>query len=273
MPDNADYYKTLGIAEDASEKQIKDAYRRLAFQYHPDRNPDTQSSAKMRAVNEAYAVLSNPAKRRDYDAVRRQFGSDAYSRFRSAYTESDIYKGSDIHRVFEEMAASFGFRSFEEIFKEAYGKGYGSFEFKRPGFSARGFVFTGGPRKGRSARVGNPPVFAEKVSRYFIKKFTGVDLPERGADVRETLELTPQEARDGGFRPFFYRKKAKKLMVNVPPGLKEGRLIRLAGMGDEGKGGGTPGDLYLRVKIRKQLREKIKGFLDSLRGRVGFPRP
>jgi len=268
-----DYYKILDVSESASEKQIKAAYRRLAFQYHPDRNQDPESSAKMKEINEAYAVLSNPNKRRDYDAVRRQFGSAAYGRFRSAYTENDIFRGSDINRIFEEMAGAFGFRGFEEIFKEAYGEGYRGFEFRRPGFTARGFLFTGRPRQHRVTQAGKPPFFAEKLSRYLFRKFTGVELPEQGADVIETIELTPQEARDGGPYPFFYRTKSKKLVVNVPPKLREGQRIRLAGMGEEGKGGGNPGDLYLKVKIRKPLREKVKSFLASLKNQIDLPKP
>ena len=267
-----DYYRILGVSEDASEKQIKEAYRRLAFQYHPDRNQDPASSGKMRAINEAYAVLSNPNKRRDYDTAKRQFGSAAYDRFRSTYTENDIFRGSDINRIFEEMAAAFGFRGFEEVFKEAYGEGYRSFEFKGPGLTAKGFIFTGRPRKNWNAQVGKPPLLAEKLSRYLLRKFASVELPERGADVIETIQLTPQEASDGGPYPFFYRKKSKKLVVNVPPRLREGQRIRLAAMGEDGKGRGNPGDLYLKVKIQKPLLERMKGLLSSLRNQINLLR-
>lgn len=268
-----DYYKILEISENASEKQVKEAYRRLAFQYHPDRNQNPDSSTKMKAINEAYAVLSNPNKRREYDAVRRQFGSAAYGRFRSTYTENDIFRGSDINRIFEEMAGAFGFRGFEEIFKEAYGEGYRHFEFRKPGFTARGFVFTGIPRKRRDTEAGKPPLFAEKLSRYLFRKFTGVELPERGGDVVENIELTPQEAREGGPYPFFYRKKSKKLVVNIPPRLREGQRIRLEGMGEDGKGGGSPGDLYLRVRLRKPFRQRLKGLFSSLKNQMDLLKP
>jgi hypothetical protein len=205
--------------------------------------------------------------------VRRQFGSAAYGSFRSTYTDKDIFRGSDINRIFEEMATAFGFRGFEEIFKETYGEGYRSFEFKRPGFVARTFVFAGGPRKSGDAQTGKPPLFAEKLSRYFLRKVAGIELPERGADVTETIELTPQEARDGGPYPFFYKKKSKKLVVHVPPRLRVGQRIRLSGMGEEGKGGGSPGDLYLKVKIQRPLIEKIRGLVSSLRNQINLPRP
>jgi len=263
-----DYYETLGIPEKASQKQIKEVYRRLALQYHPDRNPDPQSSAKMKAINEAYAVLSNPAKRGEYDAMRRQFGRAAYNRFRTAYSEDEIFRGSDINRIFEEMARGFGLRGFDEIFKEAYGEGYRTFDFKRPGFTAKGFFLSGRP----GGRVQPPPGVLGKLSSFLIRKWTGIELPEKGADVQEIIDLTPEEARHGGPYPYYYRKKAKKLVVMVPPGLREGKRIRLAGMGEEGKGAGGAGDLYLRVKIRKPILERMRGLLSSLQDRLNLPK-
>ena len=259
-----DYYEVLGVPSDATEKQIKAAYRKLAFQYHPDRNTgDPDSAAKMKAINEAYAVLSNASKRRHYDDLKQQFGSSAYNRFRSNYTENDIFKGSDINRVFEDMARAFGFRGFDDIFREAYGQGYRTFEFKRPGFSARGFVFTGPLRRSGQSRTA-PPAMG-KLSRYLIEKLTGVELPQNGADVTEMIDLTPQEAAEGGPYPYYYRKQSKKLVVMVPKGLREGQRIRLAGMGEEGKGGAKPGDLYLTVKIKRPLMQKLKDWIHSSR--------
>ena len=262
--DQRDYYEILGVPSDANEKQIKAAYRKLAFQYHPDRNTgDPESATKMKAINEAYAVLSNPSKRRDYDSLRQQFGSSAYNRFRSNYTESDIFRGSDINRIFEEMARAFGFRGFDDIFNEAYGEGYRTFEFKRPGFSARGFVFTGPLR--RSAQNRTAPFALGKLSRYLIEKLTGIELPQNGTDVTEPIELTPLEAKEGGPYPYYYRKKSKKLVVNLPAGLREDQRIRLAGMGEEGKAGAKPGDLYLKVKVKKPLVQKLKDWLHASR--------
>jgi DnaJ-class molecular chaperone len=259
-----DYYEILCVPSDASEKQIKTAYRKLAFQYHPDRNTgDPESAGKMKAINEAYAVLSNPSKRQHYDDLKRQFGSSAYNRFRTNYSESDIFRGSDINRVFEEMARAFGFRGFDDIFNEAYGEGYRTFEFKRPGFSARGFVFTGPLRRSTQSRTA--PLVLGKLSRYLIEKLTGVELPQNGTDVTEAISLTPREAEQGGAYPYYYRKKSKKLVVMLPQGLQEGRRIRLAGMGEEGKGGAKAGDLYLTVKIKKPLVQKLKDWVHPSR--------
>ena len=116
-----DYYQIIGVDINAGSKQIKEAYRKLAFKYHPDRNKENpEASEKMKNVNEAYAVLSNPAKRREYDVLRQQFGSSAYSHFRKNYSEHDIFSGSDINHIFEEMARAFGFRGFDDIFRESY---------------------------------------------------------------------------------------------------------------------------------------------------------
>jgi len=84
MNNGVDYYKTLGVDPKADVRQIKEAYRKMAFKFHPDRNRDNPAAAEqMKAVNEAYAVLCDPAKRQRYDRMRRQFGPEAYSRFRS----------------------------------------------------------------------------------------------------------------------------------------------------------------------------------------------
>ena len=155
----------------------------------------------MKMLNEAYAVLSNPQKRREYDTMRTQYGSSAHSQFRQTYSEQDIFSGSDIHHVFEEMAKAFGFRSFDEIFKEFYGPRYRTFEFQRPGFSGRGFVFFGHFGRGDGTQLQS--FLGEslgKLSRFVLKQIGGVELPEKGADVYEVVSLDPQIFRRFGCR-------------------------------------------------------------------------
>ena len=83
-----DYYQVLGVEPEATDQTIKEAFRKLAFKYHPDRNRENAAAVeKMKQVNEAYAVLSNPAKKREYDTLKNQFGSSAYSHFRNNYSE------------------------------------------------------------------------------------------------------------------------------------------------------------------------------------------
>lgn len=265
-----DYYRILGLEKNAPAKKIKEAYRTLALKYHPDRNTsDPDAAEQMKAVNEAYAVLSDPEKRREYDTLHDRFGSSAYSHFRKNYTDRDIFSGSDINRILEEMARSFGFRGFDDIFKEFYGQGYQSFDFKKQGFSMRGFVFQ--KNFGRQGKGGmNPDRIAQgsalgRLTRNLIGKLSGVKIPEKGADIHEILRISPQQAMQGGPYAYYLRKKSKKLIVKIPPGIRDGQRIRLRKMGENGRAGGEPGDLYLKVIIKKKLFDKIKKAAVSLR--------
>ncbi|MGD2096658.1 MAG: DnaJ domain-containing protein [Desulfobacterales bacterium] len=262
-----DYYQILGVDQNAGAKQIKGAYRKLAFQYHPDRNDKNPAAAeKMKSVNEAYAVLSDPDKRRDYDTLRRQFGSSAYSQFRQNYSEQDIFSGSDINQILEQMARAFGLRGFDEIFKEFYGQGYRRYEFQKPGFFAKGYFFKMPHHTGGMNRSGHPlHGRAGKLTRFLLKQFSGIEFPEDGADIHDTVWLDSELARQGGPYAYYLRKKNKKLVVKIPPGTRADQTIRLAGMGEGGKGSGRAGDLYLKVRIRKPLLQQVKNILSKWR--------
>jgi DnaJ-class molecular chaperone len=263
-----DYYRVLGVEQTATVRQIKEAYRQMAFKYHPDRNTEnSDASEKMKQVNEAYAVLSNPVKKREYDALRNQYGSSAHTHFRKNYSEQDIFSGSDINHMFEEMAKAFGLRGSNEIFKEFYGPGYRQFEFKKPGVFARGYFY--GRRSGAGGQQKAPFIIggnAGKISRFLMQKILGLQLPENGADVHDHLYLNSQQAMLGGPYAYYLSRKSKKLVVKIPPGIRSGQLIRLAGMGQDGKGGGQPGDLFLKVHIRKPLLKSIKNFFFKQKG-------
>ena len=255
-----DYYRILGIEPSANAKEIKNAYRELAFKFHPDRNKDNPDAVnQMKAVNEAYAVLSDAAKRREYDTIRTQFGSAAHDRFRRNYSEEDLFAGSDIFRVFEELTRLHGFRHYEEVFKEFYGPGYRSFEVKRPGMFFKGFVFSGShpnaPGQHRRRHAG--PALG-RIGRRMVEKLLGAQLPQRGKDVDAVIQLSPEEARSGGPYAYFYRQQQKKLIVKIPPNVREGQRIRLAGLGETGRGGAEPGDLFLRVAIDRPLLATVK---------------
>ncbi len=252
-----DFYQILGVDREAGQEKIKDAYRKLAFEYHPDRNKeDAAAAARMKELNEAYAVLSDPEKRRRYDGLRQAYGSSAYSEFRQAYTEQDIFRGSDIQRIFEELSRAFGLRGFDEIFRETYGPAYKSFGFRGPGASgkiwfgeSRGF-----PVKGHLGRI----------IRYALKKKWGIEWPERGKDRHDRVSISPVLARTGGKMRYFYRPKSKEFLVTVPPGIRAGQSVRLRGMGDPGKGGGAPGDLYIEIRVKSGLVQKIRDFLKRI---------
>lgn len=276
-----DYYQVLGLDKDATQDQIKQAYRRLAFQYHPDRNMNNPAAVqKMKEINEAYATLSDYRKRQEYDLLRERYGPSANEQFRRTYSQEDIFRGSDINQIFEEFAKSFGFRGSEDVFREFYGEGYRSFEFRKPGFFARGFVFsTGHPRTSRHARDHqNPPTITGQNSKpplsgntgRFLRgifKMAGVELPERGRDWKDTLKLDPAQTQLGGEVEYHYRKwgKPKNLMVKIPAGIRDGQQIKLKGMGSSGKAGGESGDLYLRIKIRMGFFQRVRNVFNKIR--------
>ena len=262
-----DYYEILGVSGISTEKEIKEAYRKLAFQYHPDRNKENPSAAeKMKEINEAYAVLSDSQKRKDYDFLREQYGSYGYDRFKQRYSEEDIFRGSDINQIFEEMAKAFGFRGFDEVFRESYGRGYRTFEFRRSGVFGRGFIYFGsglGRKKHEEIPVSSGILsgVAGKLVRYLLGGTFGIREPVRGKDLEDVIYLYPKQTLEGGKGKYLHRKRSKELMITIPPKIKEGQKIRLRGMGKEGKGGGEPGDLYLNVKIKKPLLQTVRDLL------------
>ncbi|MCP4115789.1 MAG: DnaJ domain-containing protein [Desulfobacteraceae bacterium] len=257
-----DYYQILGVSPETDAKEIKAAYRDLALKYHPDRNEnDPEAADKMSRVNEAYAVLSDDGKRREYDRMRQQFGSSAAGKFRQGYSDQDLFKGSDIEQIFEEISKSFGLRGFGDLFKDAGASGFKTFNVKEPGFSLRGFFFFGGSMGQDKIRQSLPPggIF-NKLPRMLGKMLLGGQAVNEGGDRFEPLTLSETMARDGGPYAYFHKDLSKKLIVHIPPGTREGQLIRLAGMGDfsHGTGGTERGNLYLQVKIKRTLGEKLK---------------
>lgn len=262
--DGKDYYEVLEISFEATDRQIKEAYRRLAFQYHPDRNAgDPGAVERMKSINEAYAVLSDPAKRQRYDGLRQSCGTSAYDRFREGYSENDIFRGSDIDQIFEEISRSFGFRGFEDIFREVYGSGYRTFEFRNGGVFGKGFIFTGhmgqdafrsGAKQGIGSRI------LGRLAGYALKKMTGIG-SDNGGDRHDSLRLTPEQAKNGGKVPYTDKGSSRSILITIPSGVSHGQMIRLKGMGSPGGPFAAPGDLYLHVEISKPFFRKIRSFL------------
>ena len=268
-----DYYQILGVDKNASQKEVRQAYRKLAFQYHPDKNKDNPSATeKMKEINEAYAILSNPVKRREYNALRERYGDFAYEHFRQTHSAEDIFRGSDINKIFDDFARMYGFRSADEIFSQFYGPGYRTFEFQGSGLFGRGFMFYQAP--GQQYGSGNRTVDGSQgqvpqipfsgilgaVIKHFLQRVLGIQFPEKGKDWKDVIILTPEQIEKDGEVEYTHKKydKPKKLMVKIPPGIKNGQRIKLKGMGALGKGGGESGDMYLEVRIKVPLLKKIK---------------
>jgi len=249
------YYSILGVAEGASQDDIKHAFRKLAMEYHPDRNPGNEKWAegKFKEVNEAYAVLSDEGKRQEYDRMKRagfagvgygpQYAGGQYYSQEQVFTDAftNPYLFQDLMRMFQGAGLRFDEGFVDNMF------------FGGRGFS---FVFPGQPdwRGQQSSSVEyKPPFFLRlmgRAMRFTLKRMLGVEsLPSRGADLYHEIALSRKEANIGVEKSIKYKrgKEKKKLVVKVPAGVSEGTKIRLRGMGQKG---GIPGDLYVTVRIK-----------------------
>ena len=221
-----DYYDILGISKDADEKGITQAYRRLAKKYHPDRNPnDPATEEKFKRVQDAYGVLGDAAKRRQFD----QFGSAAVGNVRSGPQGGDVYSwggGSTVNvDDLEELLSAFGGRS-------VGGDRAGIYEQ----------IFGGGGRRGVRRAVAQRGGHIEQ----------GVDLSFEQMIFGTTVSVSLSENGQAG--------KKQTLDIKIPPGVTHGQRIRVKGKGQPGASGGPPGDLYLICTVRPHPRFSRDGF-------------
>ncbi|MCX6010879.1 MAG: DnaJ domain-containing protein [Chloroflexi bacterium] len=242
-----DYYRILGVPENASQAEIKKAFRKLAFQHHPDTNPGKEEEAteRFKEINEAYGVLGDENRRQQYDLARKgQFAGAGYG----GYSQQDIFRQTFSNRaMYEELSRMFaqaGLRFDTDFLNNMFFGGRG---FAYQSYSYNTTVSTYKPNwlERQLNKV------AAKFSRFALKRLFGVDLePPLVLDKHIELEIPRGEAASGGERQVTYKRngRKKKLMVKIPAGIKSGTNIRLKGMGAQK--GKKSGDLYLHVRIK-----------------------
>jgi curved DNA-binding protein len=229
--DFKDYYSTLGVAKTATEKEIKQAFRKQARKHHPDVNPgDKSAETKFKELNEAYEVLGDPAKRKKYDELganwRMYEQAGAPGRPGQGYAGNpfggwNVNMGGGpqgtVHTMTEdEMREMFGDANpFSDFFQTFFGGGVDADE---------------GPR--RATRGGRTRA-------------------REGRDVEQEIELPLEDAFNGTTRRFSISLNGQHRTVDVriPAGVTDGSRVRVSGEGEHGSGGAKAGDLYLRVRL------------------------
>jgi curved DNA-binding protein len=212
-----DYYKILGVSKGATSDEVKKAYRKLALKYHPDKNNGSKDyEAKFKEISEAYAVLSDPEKRNQYDT----YGS---SGFHQRYSREDIFRGFDINDILRQ------------------------FGFGTSGFSSANFRSNNG---GGSSQHNFNSFFTQN-SAAAGACGGGCSQPVKGQDLTYQLSVSLEDVLSGAERQLTLRKngKTENVSVKIPKGIEEGKRLRLKGKGGEAPMGGIPGDLYLKVQL------------------------
>ena len=273
-----DYYKVLGVDKKATPDEIKKAFRKLAVKYHPDRNPNDKSAEdKFKEINEAYAVLSDPQKKEQYDT----FGSNG---FHKQYSQEDIFRGFDFGGTFKDMGMGGNEDIFSRLFGGAFGRGGGMGGY-RPG-----------PQRGSDLEMETDVSFrdavngAEKVVAFRrngkreelkIKIPAGVDNGSKirisgkggqgegggpAGDLFLIIRVLPDPVftRDGGDLfverqiPFSAACLGTSMdiptlegdkRIKIPAGIQPGTKIRLKGFGVKPLGSNTKGDLFVKITI------------------------
>ena len=265
MVEKRDYYEILGVSKNASKEEIKNSYRKLAMQYHPDRNKAADAEEKFKEISEAYAVLSDDQKRQQYDTL-------GHAGFDQRYTSEDIFRGADFESIFRDIGFGFG-----DLFRTFFGGGFGRSGFRERSNRGQDIVYNleitleeaakGAEKEilvrrtekcevcgGLGASPGTSPKTCSKCSGTGkvrnMRKNTFVMYvqvtPCAACRGRGTLIESPCQKCDGTGLVG----KRRKINVKVPAGIDEGYQLRLRGEGEMAPNGGKAGDLYVLVHIK-----------------------
>jgi len=211
-----DYYKILGVSKSSSADEMKKAYRKLAMKYHPDRNKgDKNAEARFKDISEAYAVLSDKEKRKQYD----MFGSEG---FQNRFSQEDIFRDFDFGSIFREFGFEGGGRG-RNVFSQIFG-GMGQNNFKSG-----------------SSHFNSP-----------FGAHGGMSQPLKGKDIVYELSLTLEDAFENSEKVISYQTSSNKqenVSVKIPAGISTGKKLRLQGKGNPGLNRGPNGDLYIQIKV------------------------
>jgi molecular chaperone DnaJ len=279
-----DYYEVLGVQKTASKDEIKDSYRKLALQYHPDRNKSPDAEEKFKEISEAYAVLSDDEKRSQYDQL-------GHAGFDQRYTQEDIFRGADFDSIFRDLGAGVGLR---DVFSFFFGGRDFAERPQRGGDLAYDLEVTleeaaNGAQKeigiertercdvcgGNGAAPGTSPRTCTRcngagrvqtTTRNAFGMFVRV-IPCPTCNGRGRIIDRPcPKCRGSGVA-----EKERRITVKIPPGIDEGYQLRLPGEGEISPEARTPGDLYVVIHIapHKYFRRDEDDLLYELT--VGFP--
>jgi curved DNA-binding protein CbpA len=268
MKGRKDYYEILGVGREASDEDIKKAYRRLAFQWHPDRNPENPGAGeRFKEISEAYAVLIDRTKRSQYDQVNQtgraaDFSYDQRDIFRDLFTNpgaSSIF--DDLAREFERMGMRVDLHDFEQtlfggrtvvtgrvFIISPFAPFLTAFRLARTLVRGAGRASPGLPESVRSLPGGG---LLKHLGRWLLEKTTNATQshPSSG-DVTVPLLVTREEASSGGRKRVVVRSdgEPRELLVTIPSGVHSGTRLRLRGRGNADSRGGR-GDLYLAIEL------------------------
>ena len=225
--DYKDYYKIMGIERDASQDEIKRAYRKLARKYHPDVSKESNAEIHFKEVGEAYEVLKDPEKRAAYDQLGANWKSG-----------QDFNPPPDWDAGFEFSGGGFtggDSSAFSDFFESLFGQGQGF----QSSYSGRG----GGHAAG----------FHSRGEDHHAKVIIDIEDAYHGAT--RSISLQAPELDSNGH----VITKQRTLNVKIPKGVKQGQRIRLTGQGSPGMGGGQAGDLYLEIEFKPHSIYRVDG--------------